>query len=375
MIKCNVFYRILIKNGFNFFTGVPDSLLKNICAYIDDNVSAKNHVIAANEGNAVGIAAGYYLATGKPAVIYLQNSGLGNTINPLTSLTSNEVYSIPALLLVGWRGAPGEKDEPQHMLMGKIQSSILKTLDIPSVMLGTTDKEAKNALKKVRLHLISKKAPVALVVKRDTFAPYKSQKKGGQKALLTREESLEVILNAVGKQDVIISTTGKTSRELFELRTKRREGHEKDFLTVGSMGHVSSIALGVALQKKSRRIWCIDGDGSLLMHMGSLSTVGKIKPSNFNHVVINNFAHESVGGQPTASSVVNLTQVARYSGYKNTYSTNKKAVLMKLLKKMKTLTGPIMLEIQCKVGSRAGLGRPTVEPKKNKVQFMKFLKN
>ena len=317
MISPEYFFNLLKQHELTFFAGVPDSLLKDFCAYVTDNTFVHDHIIAANEGNAVALAAGYHLATGKAGVVYLQNSGLGNCVNPLTSLTDKEIYSLPLLLLIGWRAEPGKKDEPQHLKMGKITLPLLETLEIPYNIVPNDEKAIDTVVQKAVPHLHTMKTPYALVVPDGTFSPYSLQRKQEKYLSLTREEALKLVISSIGDEDIIISTTGKTSRELFELREAVGKSHQQDFLTVGSMGHASAIAAGIALQKKNRKVYCLDGDGALIMHMGVLSTIGKLQPANFYHIVFNNFAHDSVGGQPTAADNIDIPVLAKANGYKS----------------------------------------------------------
>lgn len=370
MIKCKEFYDCLAKKGINFFTGVPDSLLKDFCAYVTDNTEQKNNIIAANEGNAIGLAAGHYLATGKPGFVYMQNSGLGNCVNPLTSLTDEEVYSIPMLLLVGWRAEPGVKDEPQHIKMGKITLELLRTLGIPYEIL---EDDFEKILNKAIAYMKLRKAPFAIVVKKGLFEKYQLKNKNEESYSISREDAIKTILKFLDKNDIVVSTTGKTSRELFELREANKDGHEKDFLTVGCMGHSSSIALGIALQKLNRSVFCFDGDGALIMHMGSLSIIGSLKPKNFKHIVFNNFSHDSVGGQPTSAYNIDIPAVAKANGYEDAFSASTENEIAEMLKEMKKMDGPVLLEIKINKGSRENLGRPTTTPIENKEQFMNYL--
>ncbi len=371
MIDCKKFYEMLVNNDLDFFAGVPDSLLKDFCAYITDNSPPQKNIIAANEGNAIALASGYHLATGKFGLVYLQNSGLGNSVNPLTSLADKEVYSIPILLLIGWRGEPNVKDEPQHVKMGKITLKMLETLGIPY---ETLNENFEEQIKKAKQYMETNKAPYAIVVKKGTFAKYELKDEEKSSFNLTREEAIKTIVALLEEDDIIVSTTGKTSRELFEFREEKRQGHEKDYLTVGSMGHSSSIALGIALEKPKRQVYCFDGDGALIMHMGALSTIGQLKPKNFKHIVFNNFAHDSVGGQPTASSNIDFVMIAKANGYNDAFSAKTKEELAKLVKKIKTMDGPVLLEIKVSKGSRSNLGRPTTTPIQNKEEFMRFLR-
>lgn len=370
MISPQKFFDALRAQDVNFFTGVPDSLLKDFCAYVTDNAPKEKNIITANEGNSISLAAGHYLATGKPGLVYLQNSGLGNCVNPLTSLTDVDVYSIPLLLLIGWRGQPGVKDEPQHVKMGKITLPLLDTLHIPYEIL---DQGYEKTLEKAQHHFEKHNSPFAIVVRKGTFEKYKLQKKKETNYSLSREEAIHTIVPLLDKTDIVVSTTGKTSRELFELREKNLEG-QRDFLTVGSMGHSSSIALGIALQKKNRTTYCFDGDGALLMHMGSLATVGELQLANFKHLVFHNFAHDSVGGQPTPTEYVDVISIAKACGYKHVATASSKEDLLQEMKKLKMADGPALLEIKVNKGSRKDLGRPTTTPEQNKQTFMEFLK-
>lgn len=370
MIDPKHFVDSLAKQGVDYYAGVPDSLLKEFCAYVDDHGAAGKHTIAANEGNAVGMATGYYMATGQYPVVYLQNSGLGNIINPLTSIADKEVYSIPMLLVIGWRGEPDVKDEPQHIKQGRITVEQLELLEIPyKVVDKSCDAQeladwAKNTLNKTQ-------APVALLVKKGAFAKYKSQRQPSVKSTLGREAALNVLLALIGDA-CIISTTGKTSREVFELREQRKE-QQRDFLAVGGMGHTLSIALGVAMGQPNKKVVCLDGDGSALMHLGALPIVGSIAPSNLVHVLLNNAAHESVGGQPTVADNTDFKAIALASGY-TAYAVA--ATLDELTAAWKTLAnqqGPVMLEVRIAIGSRDNLGRPTTTPFENKQAFMDWV--
>ena len=298
MIRPEFFIEALRQKGIDCFAGVPDSLLKNICAYITDHFDASHNIIAANEGAAVGFAAGHYLATGQPACVYMQNSGEGNIINPLASLTDREVYNIPVLLLIGWRGRPGVHDEPQHVKQGKVTTGLLNVMGVNYEVLSKEEDKAAKQIEKAASALRDNEV-FALVIEKDTFDEYKLQNVNVNDLTMTREEAIQTVASALSSKDVIVSTTGMISRELFEARAAWGQGHERDFLTVGSMGHASQIALGIALEKTDRRVWCFDGDGATIMHMGSMAIVASKKPANYIHVVFNNGAHDSVGGQPT----------------------------------------------------------------------------
>ncbi len=354
-----LFIDSLAEAGIDFFTGVPDSLLKDLLAYIEENVPRERHVSAANEGNAIGIAAGYHLATGKVGVVYMQNSGLGNAVNPLTSLADRDVYSIPMLLIIGWRGEPGVKDEPQHVKQGRITPALLDTLEI--AYSDDVDKAAELAGRALR-----ENKPTALLVHAGSFDQYRSAATPPSSDF-TREQAIEAVIGAIEKNAIVISTTGKISRELYEVR-KRRGDEAQDFLTVGSMGHASQIALGVALQKSERLVYCLDGDGATIMHMGGLATIGWAAPKNFRHIVLNNRAHESVGGQRSAAEVIDLPAVARANRYAWAESVESEEALVRTLGAMPD--GPAFLEVVVNLESRKDLVRPAETPLENKKAFM-----
>ena len=372
MIRPEYFIETLRAEGIDCFAGVPDSLLKNLCAYITDHFDAAHNIIAANEGAAVGIAAGHYLATGRPACVYMQNSGEGNTINPLASLTDQEVYHIPLLLLIGWRGRPGVHDEPQHVKQGKVTTGLLNVMGINYEVLAKEEEQAGKQIAKA-IKALQHKDPFALVIEKDTFEEYKLQKVEENPLTLSREEAIQTVAAAIGEKDCIVSTTGMISRELFEYRAAMSQGHERDFLTVGSMGHASQIALGIALAQPDRRVWCFDGDGAAIMHLGSMAIVANKAPKNYVHVVFNNGAHDSVGGQPTVGLKIDLPSVAKDVGYKAALTVENPADLQSALHEVKMQEGPSFLEVKVKKGHRKDLGRPTTTPIQNKEAFMTFL--
>ena len=373
MIRPEFFIEALRENGIDCFAGVPDSLLKNICAYITDHCDAEHNIIAANEGAAVGLAAGHYLATSQPACVYMQNSGEGNIINPLASLTDPEVYNIPVLLLIGWRGRPGVHDEPQHVKQGKVTTGLLNTMGINFDVLSKEEDKAEKQIAKA-IDALKKKDVYALVIEKDTFEDYKLQNVEKNDLTMSREEAIQTVAAALGEKDCIVSTTGMISRELFEYRAAMNQGHERDFLTVGSMGHASQIALGIAMAKPDRKVWCFDGDGAAIMHMGSMAIVANKAPKNYVHVVFNNGAHDSVGGQPTVGLKIDLPRVARAVGYPHTYSVSTKDDLMDVLNEVKKNNDFSLIEIKVKKGNRKDLGRPTTTPIQNKDALMAFLK-
>lgn len=373
MIKPSFFIDLLVSNNIDCFAGVPDSLLKNICAYITDHLDAQHNIIAANEGAAIGLAAGHYLATGHPACVYMQNSGEGNIINPIASLTDPEVYNIPVLLLIGWRGKPGVHDEPQHIKQGKVTTGLLNTMGINYDVLSKEEEKANKQIVKA-IDALKRNEVYALVIEKDTFEDYKLQTNEQNNYTMSREEAIQTVASELGEKDCIVSTTGMISRELFEYRESKGQGHERDFLTVGSMGHASQIALGIALAQPNRRVWCFDGDGAAIMHMGSMAIVADKKPKNFVHVVFNNGAHDSVGGQPTVGLKINLPAIAMAVGYKATISIDNQNELKQYLSQLAKQEGPVLLEIKVKKGNRKDLGRPTTTPQENKNALMEFLK-
>lgn len=368
MIECDFFYNELSRRGVGFWTGVPDSLLKNFCAYVTDNTESGKHIIAVNEGAAVALASGYHLATGKIPCVYMQNSGIGNAVNPLVSLADAEVYSIPMLLIAGWRGEPGEHDEPQHITQGRITPALFSAMDIPFTTLSKDIAIAELQLDEAFRALEKINSPYALIIHKDTFAPYTLKNKTAFDAQMSREEAIEQIMLSSGDNEVFFSTTGMASRELYELREKHGMGHERDFLTVGSMGHASSIALGYALQCPGRRVTCLDGDGAALMHLGALAAVAARKPANFRHIVLDNGAHDSVGGQPTIAAELSLAGCARALGYNRVFDAASRGELEKAL--AETPEGPVFIRIRVRRGARADLGRPKESPVENKKAFM-----
>lgn len=363
-ISADEFYDHLIENGFDFFTGVPDSLLKGLCACILERTPHERNIIAANEGSAVGIACGHYISTGNPTVVYMQNSGEGNAINPLLSIADPEVYSIPMLLIIGWRGEPGVKDEPQHIKQGKVTTSLLGSMGIPYEILSDNWRTQIKDLCDIMDH---ESRPVALVVRKGDIDSYPLPASPSDYPL-SREMALDAILSSLPGDACIVSTTGKTSREIFELREKRLEGHANDFLTVGGMGHTVSIALGMAAGS-SRPIFCIDGDGSFLMHMGAVAIAAQSKLNNFRYIVNNNSCHESVGGQPTICGNLDFSAILSGMGFEVVYIANNLLELQDSLKKMAAQPNSALV-VNTRPGSRADLGRPTISPVLNKHALM-----
>jgi phosphonopyruvate decarboxylase len=376
MISTQAFFQNLIKYDIRFFSGVPDSLLKNICSYITDNTSSKNHIIAANEGNALALGIGYHLASGKLPLIYMQNSGLGNVVNPLLSLADPDVYSVPMLLMIGWRGEPNVKDELQHKKQGRVTLKMLKAMEVPYQVLSidTSDEQAKEIIKKASKEALKNNMPCAIVVKKGSFSEYKLKKDETANLPLFREDAIKIIVDNLDDKDIVVATTGVASRELFEYREELKQGHEKDFLTVGGMGHANQIALGIALQKPNRSVFCLDGDGAALMHMGSIAINGNIKCDNFKHIVFNNGAHDSVGGQPTVGYSVDFQGIAKASGYSLVMQAITSKEVETQMTKLQKYKGTALLEIVVKKGFRQNLGRPTATPVENKNLLIGFIK-
>lgn len=362
--------------GAEFYAGVPDSLLRPLCDYLMDafGTDPRRHMIAANEGNAAALAAGYHLATGKVPVVYLQNSGEGNLVNPAASLLHRQVYGIPVIFVVGWRGEPGVRDEPQHVFQGEVTLKLLEDLGIPAFVIGpeTGDEEVREAMAGFR-PLLAEGGDAAFVIRKGglTYGKKRTYRNGYG---LRREEAIRQIARAAGG-DPVVSTTGKASRELFEIREALKQDHSRDFLTVGSMGHASSIALGVALHRPEERVWCLDGDGALLMHMGAMAAIGQGRPRNLIHIVLNNAAHESVGGLPTAAGGLDIPAIARACGYPCALTAETAGALDEALREAKARQDLCLIEVKCAIGARPDLGRPTTSPQENKRAFMERLQD
>lgn len=371
-MKVSLFVEML---GADFYSGVPDSQLRALCDYLIDRYGTdpKHHVIAANEGNALALAAGYHLATGKIPVVYMQNSGEGNIINPVASLVNDRVYAIPCVFIIGWRGEPGVHDEPQHIYQGEVTLELLEDMDITYFVISEDTSEDELATKMEEFRDVLAIGKQAAFVVRKGALEFDGKVKYENGNTMTREEIIGCIVEHTG-DDPIVSTTGKASRELFEIREARGEGHEKDFLTVGSMGHASSIALGIAVQKPDRKIWIIDGDGAALMHMGAMAVIGANAPKNIVHLVINNGAHETVGGMPTVAGKIDLVTIAKGCGYPNTVSVENFEDLDVELEAAKQRNELSLIEVKCSIGARENLGRPTTTARENKRNFVDYLK-
>ena len=378
MVDPTIFIKALRAAGVSLFAGVPDSLLLNFVASLSQPSSEmKDHIISANEGNAIGLAIGHFLATGDPALVYMQNSGLGNAINPIASLADPEVYGIPMILLIGWRGEPGSHDEPQHVKQGKITEGQLNLMDIPYWVLDANS-NIKELLDGALETMTTRSGPVALLVRAGAFGDIQTPKKfsvsnqSHSNAHLLREIAIKQILNSIHDNDIVIVTTGKAGRELFELR-KELGLTQRAFLTVGGMGHASSIALGVALAEPGRRVICLDGDGAMLMHLGALAIIGDIAPKNLIHVLLNNRSHESVGGQPTVAGNMRFEYLSKSCNYLNYSCLTTEDEIYDFFSNLGDRDGPLLCEILLSNGSRSNLGRPTVSPNENKIAFMNHI--
>lgn len=374
MIDPSHFLTRCIEEGITFYTGVPDSLLKQLNSQIMHALPREQHVIAANEGAAVGIAIGHYLRTGRPAAVYLQNSGFGNLVNPLLSLADPDVYGIPMLVFIGWRGQVGVKDEPQHVKQGRVMAPLLDAIELPWAVLPKDQAEAEQLVKDAVATAMERSCPFVLMVEKDSFGKPTAQPSSGRLDLSSREEALTALVEVVGGDAIIVSTTGMLSRELFELRTRDGSDGGRDFLTVGGMGHASSIALGVAMSEPDREVWCFDGDGALLMHMGSLAVIADHAPPSYFHVVFNNGVHDSVGGQPTSVEKVDVAAAARALGYRYSASTSELSELPRLVGELRLRGGPSLLELKVRPGNRPDIGRPTRTPQESKHAFMSALR-
>lgn len=373
MIKCEDLYQAMQRNDLTWFSGVPDSTFKEWMSFLNENHGqGLTNRIAAIERDAVGWAAGYHAATKKIGVVYMQNSGLGNIVNPLTSLADREVYNIPILLMIGWRGEPGKHDEPQHIKMGEITMPLLDVLGIKYSILPDNIEEAEKIITSAKQYLEETKGLYALIVKKGTFEQYQ-RKDEKQEYEMSREEAIKTIIDTMDGREIVVSTTGKASRELFELREEKKTGHQNDFLMVGSMGLAASFGAEIALQKPERKVFIFDGDGAVIMSAGALSAIGFYSPRNLYHIIFDNESHESTGGQPTTSSAVDFEKLALANSYRGAETVKTKEDLENGLREMKKKEGPQMLTVMVKKGARKELGRPAVTPQENKKAFMNFL--
>jgi phosphonopyruvate decarboxylase len=366
-------FNLLRAEGIRLFAGVPDSLLKDFCAYLADHTTDDEHVVTANEGNAIALAAGHYLGSGHPALVYMQNSGIGNAVNPLLSLVDREVYSVPMLLMIGWRGEPGVKDEPQHVKQGRIMPELLDAMELPWYPIDADTTDPAVVIAQAADCMRRTMAPVALLVRKGTFEKYSLREKPANSFSMTREAAIKCVVDLLNGEEVVVSTTGMMSRELHEYRAARGDGSGNDFLTVGSMGHASSIAMGIARTQPTRRIICLDGDGSVIMHMGALGIIGQSELSNFVHIVINNGVHDSVGGQPTVGLSLDVVRIAEACGYERAVSVSQLDALKAAFCEVADSQGPALLEVRVSKGARPDLGRPKSSPIQNRDALMQRL--
>lgn len=376
MIDQKEFVEYLRNEGVEFITGVPDTLLNDFCLFVEKYWPKEQHVIAANEGNAVAIAAGYHLATGSVPLVYMQNSGLGNTVNPLLSLTHRDVYGIPMILLVGWRGEPGGKDHAQHKKQGEVTPVLLEVMNIPYKVLTNNLEESLAAIKWATTTAKQTNNSVALLAGKGILEKGEKENPNDSSTKLSREEAIRCIIDSVPKNSIFVATTGRATRELHALRDMLGESHNTDFLNVGAMGHTSSIAIGIALANKDRLVVCLDGDSAAIMHLGALTTTGKIQPANFLHVILNNGVHESVGGQPSAGYLINFTAIAENSGYITPgKAVEKKQDIMDSVKRLITERKPAFIDIHIKQGIRNNLPSLKIVHSQLKDDLMKEIIN
>jgi phosphonopyruvate decarboxylase len=374
MINCQDLYKVFKKNDLTFFTGVPDSTFKDWMKYLAENDGEKlTNRVAVIEKDAIGLATGYNLATQKIGVVYMQNSGLGNVVNPITSLADSEVYKIPMILMIGWRGEPNKKDEPQHKKMGRITTSLLDTLEIPYKILPEDIKEAENVIMEMKNLTETESKPVAIIIKKGIFEEYNSQKKVETSYEMKREDAIKVIIDNSSHLEAIVSTTGKTSRELFEYREEKNFGHQNDFLMVGSMGEASVVGTEIALQKPSKKVMIFDGDGAAMMSLGAMATIGLYSPKNLYHIIFDNHSYDSTGGQSTFSENVDFEKIALACGYNGAKTVQTKEELKQTINNLKNQEGPQIVIVKVNKGARKDLGRPTITPVENKKDFMEFL--
>ena len=372
-MQCQDFWKILKGEELAFFSGVPDSTFKDWMSFLSVNngKDGLQNIIAVNECEAAAICAGYHLATGKIGVLYCQNSGFGKTINPLTSLLDPDIYSIPLLLLIGWRGEPGIKDEPQHKKMGRILLPLLQTLEIPHEFLPDNLPDAKKAIAYAKDYMAKNSAPYALIARSGIFEKYGADEQSLNGFEMSREEAIKIIVDNLDGDEIVISTTGKTSRELFEYREAKGQGHAHDFLTVGSMGCAAGIAFGAAVSRPDKQFIIFDGDGAALMQLGTMATIGHYAPKKLVHFIFDNNSYESTGGQPSISETVKFEEIARACGYEGSLVARDMPELGAILKKMPA--GPFLIVVKVNSSSRSGLGRPTASPLENKNSLMKEL--
>jgi len=372
-MKAELFTLCIKQLGIEVITGVPDSTLKEFCDYINSQETGLAHYTAPNEGSAVGIAAGVYLSTGKPACVYMQNSGIGNAVNPITSIASAEVYNIPMFFIVGYRGALGLKDEPQHKFMGRITEKMLDCLEIEYKVIDNdiTELELKDVFSRIK-YVLSNKKPFSLIIKKDTFEKSESAKYANSYKL-NREHVISEIVKRIKENDLVVSTTGKISREVYEQSNLILENHNQCFLTVGGMGHASMIAFGIAEKSPDKRVICLDGDGAALMHLGNLAFIGNRGIKNLVHICLNNDAHESVGGMPTAAPNFRYAETAKVCGYSDVFVIRTAEEFKGLMNYFHNLRKSTFIEIKVANESRDNLARPKESALDNATSFMNYI--
>ena len=354
MIKIDSLINVLKKNDINFFTGIPDSILIELSRFLQ-NKNKRKHIRATSEGSAISIGIGHYLSTKQVPCIYMQNSGLSNALNPLISITSKKVYNIPLVLIIGWRGSPRVKDEPQHNVKGKITESILKLLNIKYTIvrsgndLSQFNKIVKNAKKNNNI--------AACLIEQGTIKKIKKTYNKKNFYKLNKELFLKTLLETLEKNSKVISSTGYNSRELMYLRNKYKLINTKDFYMVGGMGHTASVALGYSLSTKKKTI-CIDGDGSFLMHLGSIKTAGTFANNNFKYILLNNNSHDSVGGQNTYANNIDFEKLSKSLGFKKFYKIKNNKNLKQNIKRFLKGNNLNFLEVKITNSKIKNLPRP-----------------
>lgn len=373
MVNQKELFEALYDMGVDFFTGVPDSLLNNFCLYMVQNIPDGQHVMAANEGNAIGIAAGHYMATGKIPVVYMQNSGIGNATNPLLSLTHDCVYGIPMVLVIGWRGDPAISDHAQHRKQGELTPVLMKDMDIPYEILDSDDTVIeKFAWAVAKAKEIS--SPVALIAKKAILTEKVKKQVYPESKLMNREEAVSAVVEVLGSDAIYLGTTGRATREVHEQLKAHGVGEGYEFQNVGSMGHVSSVGLGLALARPDRKVVVFDGDAAVVMHMGALATNCRYKAGNLIHIVLNNGVNESVGGQPSAGYVVNLTEVATACGYRTPgHAVETREELQRIICDFDKGEMPLFVDVHVRQGIRSDMPKLNIDHKAQKDALMKNL--
>lgn len=373
MVNQQSLFEALDRLGVKFFTGVPDSLLNDFCLYMTNNIPDSRHVMAANEGNAIGIAAGSYMATGNIPLVYMQNSGIGNATNPLLSLTHNCVYGIPMILVIGWRGDPSINDHAQHKKQGELTPVLMKDMDIPYEILDNDD----TVIEKFTWAVTKAKeisSPVALIAKKAILTQKEKKQQYPESILMNREEAISAVIDVFGEDAIYLGTTGRATREVHEQLKMHGIGEGHEWQNVGSMGHVSSVGLGLALACPDKKIVVFDGDAAAVMHMGALATNCRYKASNLIHIVLNNGVNESVGGQQSAGQLIDLTGVAKSCGYRNIgHAVENKEELQQV---MRTLPGddmPAFVDVHVRQGIRPDMPKLNIDHKAQKEALMKYI--